>query len=76
MSMRKHIPALLLGLVLTALVCDMILRSRPVHAQAPLTVYIDSAPHHFKERHDTLALKGTEVIGFHCADGSCYVLSK
>jgi hypothetical protein len=76
MIMRKHIPALLLGLVLTALVCDMILRSRPVHAQAPLTVYIDSAPHHFKERHDTLALKGTEVIGFHCADGSCYVLSK
>jgi hypothetical protein len=76
MTMRKHNPALLLGLVLTAIVCDMILRSCPVHAQAPLTVYIDSAPHHFKERHDTLALKGTEVIGFHCADGSCYVLSK
>jgi hypothetical protein len=76
MSMRKHIPALLLGLVLTALAFDMILHSRPVHAQGPLTVYIDCAPHHFKERHDTLVLKGMEVIGFHCADGSCYVLSK
>ena len=76
LSMRNHIPALILGLVLTALVCDMTLRSRPVHAQTPLTVYIDSAPHHFKEHHDTLALRGTEVIGFQCADGSCYVLSK
>lgn len=76
MSMRKHIPAVLLGLVLMALACDMFLRSRTVHAQAPLTVYIDSAPHHFKERHDALALKGTEVLGFQCADGSCYVLSK
>jgi hypothetical protein len=75
-SMLKHIPAMLLVLVLAALVCDMMLHSRPAHAQAPLTVYIDSAPHHFKERRDTLALKGTEVIGFHCADGSCYVLSK
>jgi hypothetical protein len=74
--MRKHIPLLLLAVVLSALVCDMILHSRPVHAEAPLTVYIDSAPHHFKERHDTLVLKGTQVIGFHCADGSCYVLSK
>jgi hypothetical protein len=74
--MHKHIPALLLVLVFTALVCDLILHSRPVHAQTPLTVYLDSAPHHFKERHDTLVLKGTEVIGFHCADGSCYVLSK
>ena len=55
---------------------DVILHSRPVHAQAPLTVYIDSAPHHFKERHDTLTLKGTQIIGFQCADGSCYVLSK
>jgi hypothetical protein len=76
MSMLKHLPAVLLGLVLTALTCDMFLHSRPVHAQAPLTVYIDSAPHHFKERHDTLTLKGTEVIGFQCADGGCYVLSK
>jgi len=74
--MLRHTPMVLLGLVLTALVCDVILRSRPVHAQTPLTVYIDSAPHHFKERHDTLVLKGTQVIGFHCADGSCYVLSK
>ena len=74
--MVKHISPLLLVLVLTVLVYDMVLHSRTVHAQAPLTVYIDSAPHHFKERHDTLALKGTEVIGFHCADGSCYVLSK
>jgi hypothetical protein len=74
--MRRHIPVVLFGFVLAALVCDCVLRSRPVHAQAPLTVYIDSAPHHFKERHDTLALKGTEVIGFQCADGSCYVLSK
>jgi hypothetical protein len=74
--MSKHFPAVLLGLVLVAIVCDMILHSRSVHAQAPLTVYIDSAPHHFKERHDTLTLKGTDVIGFHCADGSCYVLSK
>jgi hypothetical protein len=76
MGMGKHIPVLLLGLVLAALVCDMILHSRPVRAEAPLTVYIDSVPHHFKERHDTMALKGTEVIGFHCTDGSCYVLSK
>jgi hypothetical protein len=76
MSMRKCIPTLLLGLVLTAFLCDMILHSRSVHAQAPLTVYIDSAAHHFKERRDTLTLKGTEVIGFQCADGSCYVLSK
>jgi hypothetical protein len=74
--MRKHIPVLLLGLVFAMLLCDMILRSLAVHAQAPLTVYIDSAPHHFKERHDMLVLKGTQVIGFHCADGSCYVLSK
>ena len=74
--MPKHIPAILLGLVLAALAGDMILHSRSVHAQSPLTVYIDSAPHHFKERHDTLVLKGTEVTGFHCADGSCYVLSK
>ena len=74
--MLKHIPMLLLGLALTALVCDVILHSRPVHAQTPLTVYIDSAPHHFKERHDTLVLKGTEVIGFQCANGSCFVLSK
>ena len=72
--MRKHILGTVLVCVLAALVCDMILW--PVHAQAPLTVYIDSAPHHFKERHDMLALKGTEVIGFQCADGSCYVLSK
>ena len=74
--MVKHISPLLLVLVLAVLVYDMVLHLRTVHAQAPLTVYIDSAPHHFKERHDTLALKGTEVIGFHCADGSCYVLSK
>ena len=74
--MVKHISPLLLVLVLAVLVSDMVLHLRTVHAQAPLTVYIDSAPHHFKERHDTLALKGTEVIGFHCADGSCYVLSK
>jgi hypothetical protein len=76
MSMRKHIPVMLLVVVLSALVCDLIEHSRPVHAQTPLTVYVDSVPHHFKERHDTLALKGTQVIGFHCADGSCYVLSK
>ena len=76
LSMHKHIPVLLLGLVLTALVCDITLHSHAVHAQVPLTVYIESAPHHFKERHDTLALKGTEVIGFQCADGSCFVLSK
>ena len=74
--MRKHVLGTLLFLVLAALVCDMMLHSRPAHAQTPLTVYIDSAPHHFKERHDMLALKGTEVIGFQCADGSCYVLSK
>jgi hypothetical protein len=74
--MHKHIPVLILGLVLTALVCDITLHSRPVHAQVPLTVYIESVPHHFKERHDTLALKGTEVIGFQCADGSCFVLTK
>ena len=74
--MRKHIATLLLSVVLVALACDMMLHSSPVHAQSPLTVYIDSAPHHFKERQDTLVLKGTEVIGFHCADGSCYVLSK
>ena len=76
MSMRIHLSVVLIGLVLTALVFDMVLHSRSVHAQTPLTVYIDSAPHHFKERHDTLDLKGTEVIGFQCADGSCYVLSK
>jgi hypothetical protein len=74
--MRKHIPVMLLALVLAALVCDLILHSRPVHASTPLTVYVDSVPHHFKGRHDTLTLMGTEVIGFHCADGSCYVLSK
>jgi hypothetical protein len=74
--MLKPIPVVLLVLVLAALVCDTILHSRPVQAQSPLTVYIDSAPHHFKERHDTLVLKGTAVIGFHCADGSCYVLSR
>ncbi|HXP88796.1 MAG TPA: hypothetical protein VN841_29005 [Bryobacteraceae bacterium] len=67
---------MLLVLVLAALVCDLILHSHPVHAATPLTVYIDSAPHHFKERHDALTLTGTEVIGFQCADGSCYVLSK
>ena len=74
--MRRHISATLLALVLAALVCDMILHSRTVHAQSPLTVYIDSVPHHFKEKHDTLALPGTEVIGFQCADGRCFVLSK
>jgi hypothetical protein len=74
--MRKHVPLVFLVIVLAALVGDVILHSRTVHAQTPLTVYIDSAPHHFKERHDTLILKGTEVIGFHCVDGSCYVLSK
>ena len=74
--MQRTIPVVLLVIILAALVCDMILHSRPVHAQGPLTVYIDCAPHHFKERHDTLVLKGMEVIGFHCADGSCYVLSK
>jgi hypothetical protein len=76
MSMRKHIPALLLGLVLTGACLRHVPTFAPRACQAPLTVYIDSAPHHFKERRDTLALKGTEVIGFHCADGSCYVLSK
>ena len=74
--MRKHMPVLLFSLMLVAVACDLILHSRPVHAQAPLTVYIDSAPHHFKERHDMLVLKGTEVVGFQCADGGCYVLSK
>lgn len=74
--MAKHLPAILLGLVLAALAGDMILHSRPVHAQSALTVYVDSVPHHLKERHDTLVLKGTEVMGFQCADGSCYVLSK
>ena len=74
--MHKHIPVLILGLVSTALVCNMTLRSHPVHAQVPLTAYIESAPHHFKERHDTLTLKCTEVIGFQCADGSGFVLSK
>jgi hypothetical protein len=76
MSMRQHLPVVLMGLVLTALACDMFMHARSVHAQAPLTVYIDSVPHHLKERHDTLTLKGTEVVGFQCADGSCYVLSK
>ena len=74
--MRNIISVLLLGLVLAALLCDIAMRSRSVYAQAPLTVYIDSAPHHFKERHDTLTLKGTQVVGFQCADGSCFVLSK
>ena len=74
--MRNNILAALLLLALAALVCDLLVRIRPVQAQSPLTVYVERVPHHFKASHDDVVLKGSAVIGFHCADGSCFILSK
>ena len=69
-----RLSVVLLIAVLAALVGDLSLRT--THAQTSPTVYLDAIPHHFKERHDKVVIQGTDVIGFHCADGSCYVLSK
>ena len=74
--MRNHIQAVLLLLVLAALVCDIAIHSRPVHAQGPATVYIDTVPHRRGILHEELTPKGTQIVGFQCADGNCYVLSK
>ena len=74
--MRKSIPVVLLLLVLAAFVCDIMIRSRPVHAQSSPTVYIDNVADRFGKQHDELTIKGTQIVAFSCADGHCYVLSK
>jgi hypothetical protein len=74
--MRKSIPVVLLLLALAAFVCDIMIRSRPVHAQSSPTVYIDNVAHRFGKQHDELTIKGTQIVAFSCADGHCYVLSK
>jgi hypothetical protein len=74
--MRKSIPVVLLLLALAAFVCDIMIRSRPVHAQSSPTVYIDNVAHRFGKQHDELTLKGTQIVAFSCADGHCYVLSQ
>jgi hypothetical protein len=75
-GMRNYILGVLLLLVLVAVVCDILIHSRPVHAQTSPTVYIDNVAHRFGKQHDELTIKGTQIIAFSCADGHCYVLSK
>jgi hypothetical protein len=74
-NMRNHISAVLLMLALAVLVCDIVIRSRPVHAQSPPTVYIDG----FSSRSGfakPLPIKGRDIVAFSCANEDCYVLSK
>lgn len=66
---------LLLLLILVAVTADILVRSRPVHAQSSQTVYID-AVHGLKNAKD-MTIRGTQVIGFSCSEPlTCYVLSK
>lgn len=73
-AMYRSVSILLL-LVLTALVADILLHSRPVQAQNSPTVYIE--PVHGLRDGKTITIKGTQVVGFSCSEPlSCYVLSK
>ena len=74
--MCKHLPVVLLLLVLVALAFDIMIQSHQGHAQNSPTVYIDNVAHHFGKQHDELTIKGTQIVAFSCADGHCYVLSK
>jgi hypothetical protein len=75
-SMRRHISAAFLFLVLAALAGDIMMRSRPVHAQSSPTVYINHVQNNMGKLSEQITIKGTEVLGFSCAEMYCYVLSK
>lgn len=72
--MRNYFSTVLLILVLVALVGDIAIRSRTVHAQSSPTVYIDKV--FANSLLKPFAIKGTEVVSFSCSGDSCYVLSK
>jgi hypothetical protein len=75
-SMRNHITLAVLLLVLAALVCDITMRSRPVHAQNPTTVYIDQVVNTASKTTAQITVKGTQIVGLSCGKEYCYVLSK
>lgn len=72
--MNRPLPVVLLMLVLAALVCDILVHSRPVHAQDSSKVYIEvfSRPKPVTQ----LSIQGRQVVGFSCAENLCYVLSR
>jgi hypothetical protein len=74
-NMRNHISVVLLMLALAVLVCDTVIRSRPVHAQSSPTVYINQFST-LNSMEKPLAVRGRDIVAFSCVDQSCYVLSK
>lgn len=74
--MNKPILVAFLLVVLAALLSDITIHTLPVHAQSSTMVYIDGVAHHIGKQSTQLAIKGSEVVGFSCANGDCYILSK
>jgi hypothetical protein len=70
--MRNYISPLLLLLVLVALVADIFIRARPVHAQPAL--FIDQVSAMGAVRHPVKI--GGDFVAFSCATDFCYILSK
>jgi hypothetical protein len=73
-NMRNHISAVLLMLAVAVLVCDIVIRSRPVHAQSSPTVYSDQFST-LNSMGKPLPVRGRDIVAFSFVDQSCYVLS-
>lgn len=74
--MRKHTIAVLLSLVLAALVSDMTIRSRPVHAQSSPGLHMDIVWINTNIKNIPVTIHGSEVVAMSCIAEYCYVLSK
>jgi len=64
----------LLGLLVLAVLGDILIRSQSVHAQTPPTLYIDTVD--TATRDLKVSIRGSEFIAFSCANGFCNILSK
>jgi hypothetical protein len=74
--MRSYLSSALLFLLLLAVISDIVVRSRPVHAQGSPTVYVNAFST-IAAQLKPFKTQGSEVIGFSCSgDHTCYVLSK
>ncbi len=73
--MRTYTSQVLLLMVLVALLSDILIRSRPVHAQTSANMYVDQISAQ-SSIHQRVKAGGPGIVAFSCAGEFCYILSK
>jgi hypothetical protein len=81
MGMRNYMTPILLLLVFIALVGDIFVRARPVHAQTltdevrGATMYVDQVAAQTSV-HQRVRVGGGDFVAFSCSGQFCYILSR